>query len=283
MNPTQNKYTNKQALTDAQRIIEQAKAQSASISTVQAQGNTVTASVAPPTPSPAPGYGNYGAKAATAPRTITGQHITKSGNLSTLYKGMGLKRRMKIEKAARLCATGLYADKDIAKHLGMTPVYLTQLKTTKEFHAASIAVMSGVLSQENDAALASVEARREELEDMVPVALLRLRNMVLSRNENIAMKAVTEILDRDGNLAKVSKSTVELKKTEDMSAASATATSILDILRGAGVQVAPSDNGGISPDFTVNAATAKVQIEDMSEKINEKTLDTIDMSTRTVQ
>lgn len=271
MNPTQSKYVKINA------------------PTVSTQAATTPGNGAAP---PKTGPSNFTpychrTKAYTAPRTANGQNITPTGNPSALNKGMTLAKRTKIEKAARLCATGLYTDKMIAEHLGITQPYLSVLKTTKEFQSASMAVLSGVLSETNEKMLASVEERREELAAMVPAALLQLRNLALSRNQNVALKACQEILDRDGQLAKVSKSSVELKTPDSMDAANKTATDILDILRPFQntnpntIQADPS--GAVAPGFTISASQAKQQIAEMNEKINVTTLEEIDTASSTVQ
>jgi hypothetical protein len=268
MNPTQSKYVK--------------------AAPVQSQTTTVPASGNAPGAGPqvnAP-HGFRGA-AYTAPRMPSGQNITPGGNPSTLHKGMGLRKRARIETAARLCATNLYTDKMIAEFLQITPVYLSVLKTTKEFQSASIECLSGVLSEANQNMLSSVEARRNELAAMVPAALLQLRNLALSRNQNVALRAVQEILDRDGQLAKVSKSSVELKTPESMDEANRTATSIMDILRPlqlANPNTIQSDpSGAVAPGFTVSASQAKEQINSMNEKINVTTLEEIDTASSTVQ
>ena len=256
----------------------------------QATVSNATASGNAPAPSPqvAAPHGFRGA-AYTAPRTASGQNITPGGNPSTLHKGMGLRKRARIESAARLCATGLYTDKMIAEFLGITAPYLSVLKTTKEFQSASIECLSGVLSDANQNMLNSVEARRAELASMVTSALLQLRNLALSRNQNVALRAVQEILDRDGQLAKVSKSSVELKTPEDMDAANKTASDIMDVLRSVShlqpnsIQADPASVGGIAPGFTVSAARAKEQITSMNEQINATTLEEIDTASSTVQ
>jgi hypothetical protein len=213
-----------------------------------------------------------------------GQHSTPTGRASTLNSGMTFKRRIKIEKIARLVATGLYTDDMIANHIGVTKQYISQLKATKEFQNATIAVMSGLLSTENQQALESLAARRAELDAMVPMALMQLRNLALSRNPNIALRATQEILDREGNFAKVSKSSVELKTPEDLSNASKVGNEMLSILRGINPNTIQADPvSGIAPGFTLSAADAKQQAKDMGDSITEHTLDEIDAANSTVQ
>lgn len=265
MNPTQSKYVKQTA-----------------------QTATVSGNAPAPGPQVAVPHCNRSA-AYTAPRAANGQNITPKGNPSALNRGMTLKKRMNIERAARLCATGLYTDKMIADHLGLTQVYLSVLKTTKEFQSASMAAISGVISNVNQDMLDSVEERRAELAAMVPTALLQLRNLALSRNQNVALRAVQEILDRDGQLAKVSKSSVELKTPDDMDAANKTASDIMDVLRSVShlnptsIQADPASVGGIAPGFTVSATAAKAQITAMNEQINATTLEEIDTASSTVQ
>lgn len=242
-------------------------------------------------PPPPPRGTNTAAYAAVNTNTVPGQHVTPSGNSSSLHRGMTFKKRIKIEKVARLVATGLYTDEMIATHIGCTKQYVSQLKTTREFQQATIACLSGIISVENEKALETLEARRADLDSMVPMALMQLRNLALSKNPTIALAATKEILDREGNLSKVSRTSVELKAPEDMAQATNTGNAILNILRGVSLNIPQAQPGtieadptnGIAPGFTLSASEAKTQVRTMGDTLTEETLSTIDSSTFTVQ
>lgn len=270
MNPTQNKYA-----TQGRPI-----------------GTTGQSTPTAPGPAPAPQSASAtGATAAQGAQSIPGTYTTPSGRNSTLYQGMGFRKRIRIEKAARLCATGLYTDILVAQHLGISTTYLTQLKSTVPFQQAMIACVSGVLSEENQKSLATLEARRQELDAMVPMALMQLRNLALSTNPGIALKANLEILDRDGNFSKVSRTSVELKTQEDLTTATSVGNTIMDILRGTAHVAVSTQPGsieadaisGIAPGFTLSSTEAKAQVKLMGEEITERTLEAIDAATTTVQ
>jgi hypothetical protein len=199
------------------------------------------------------------------------------------------KRHMRIEKAVRLEATGLYSNADIARHMGIHVQTLVMLKQTPEYKAKFIEVSTGVISQYDLDLRKTHENQREELADMVPMALMQLRKFALSANPSIALKANLEILDRDGNHSKVSRTSVTLEPTVDLAGVNAIGNNILNVLKG----IAPersevnkheqNTSGGAADGFTVSAKVANAQVNIMAETITEKTLEEIDLSKATKQ
>lgn len=207
------------------------------------------------------------------PKTHTG--TTKVG-------GLTWRRRMRIERAARLTALGVHSNETIAGMLDINVQTLVYMKQTVAFHNAMIEIKTGVISQENLMVARDYAAQREELSDMVPTALLKLRELVLSSNQAIALRAASEVLDRDGNHSKVSRTSVTLEPSVDYNATNQTAHNILDVLRGTAQSGGGSASGAI-PGFTVSATMAKAQINLMGDQITEKTLEQIDLSAETPQ
>lgn len=192
---------------------------------------------------------------------------------TTKHQGLTWKRRMRIERAARLTALGVYSNQAIADLMGINVQTLVYLKQTIAFHNAMIEIKTGVISQENQIVARTYENQREELADMVPTALLKLRELALSANQAIALRAVGEILDRDGNHSKVSRTSVTLENQVDMGATNQIGQNILNVLRGQ-----PSGGGAVAAGFTIGAAAAKAQINLMADQITDKTLEDIDLS-----
>lgn len=211
---------------------------------------------------------------------------------SALHNGMTWKRRMRVQKAASLTALGVLSDKDIAAHIGITQAAFSVLKSTKQFKAAMIELSTGIISQETQAVARHHEYQREEIADMVPLALQNLRNMALSKKPEIALKASLEILDRDGKHSKVSRTSVTLEQHVDLSTTNNIAANILNILKSAAPEQIPTDATIIDAEdmaqqamaeFTRPASEATKQVESMAETITEDTLKIIESSTKTIQ
>lgn len=216
---------------------------------------------------------------------------------TALHNGMGWKRRMRVMKAAQLTALGVLSDADIARQIGITQAAFSTLKTTNEFKKIMVTIATGILDQGTTAICRSHETQREMLAEMVPEALLQLRKFAQSSNASIALKANLEILDRDGNHSKVSRTSVTVENHIDLSAINVTGNNILNILK----QVAPSSIPSIADpnnpnavasqqvadevmaSFTRSASDATKQVSDMAEVITEETLETIESATKSVQ
>jgi len=227
--------------------------------------------------------------------------LTANGgnNPSAMHNGMTWKRRMRVEKAAQLTALGVLSDAEIARHIGITQAAFSVLKTTGYFKTVMINLSTGILSQETQAVARTIEYQREEIADMVPLALQNLRRIALSSKPELALKASLEILDRDGKHSKVSRTSVTVENHVDLSVVNATGNNILNILKAHAPEAIPEDpnnpttiNGTLAPEqdinsvldeFTRNAKDAKAQVNAMADVVTEVTLETIDSASKTVQ
>jgi hypothetical protein len=214
---------------------------------------------------------------------------------SAMYNGMGWKRRMRVMKAAQLTALGVLSDADIARQIGITQPAFSILKTTNFFKSQMVSLATGIIDQETTAICRSHETQREMLAEMVPEALMQLRKFALSSNPAIALKANLEILDRDGNHSKVSRTSVTVENHIDLSAVNVTGNNILNILKQVSPasipsSVSPEENvvaGQVADDimasFTKSAADSKTQVSAMADVITEETLETIESASSKVQ
>lgn len=186
------------------------------------------------------------------------------------------KRKIRIEKVARLSKDAIFSNEQIANHLGVHVQTIISIKATAEYQAKMMELVTGVM-QTLDTDLETMKQQSmEELAAMLPTALFQLRSCLLSNNPNIKMKAIETVLDREGTLAKISKSTVKHEVGVDLAKTNATAIDIMALLgRPVGQEITEIDIAG---GFTINAAAATAQVKNMSEAIDEKTLEALDLS-----
>lgn len=174
---------------------------------------------------------------------------------------MTWKRALKIEKVARLVADpAMYSNEQIANHLNCTPQTIVLIKQLPEFHAKMIEVTSGITSMYDQDLRQDTENARAELESMLPSAMMVIRNALLSKNENIRTKAAFEVLDREGTMAKVSKSSVTLNPNVDLKTDPNVASNIMQLLAAAPVN--PSSAEAIDAatgSFTISAKDSAIQ------------------------
>ena len=207
-----------------------------------------------------------------APNTGTSY---KAGAASALHKGSQWRRLLRIERAARLGASGAYSNDEVARHIGVTPAYLSLLKQTPEFKSRMIEIATGITSQHDLDIREDIEFQKEELSAMVPMALQRLKTLALSRNENVALKATSEILDRHGEHAKVQRVAIERAEGIDHDRNSKVANDILAVLRGQPLVAQPNVDA-VMEEFTKGAPDAEAQINLTADIITEDTLKYID-------
>lgn len=195
---------------------------------------------------------------------------------SALHKGRQWKRLIRIEKAALLTLKGFPNDM-IAMHIGIHPQTLIYLKQTPEFKARMIALQTGVLEQHDLAIREDEEYQRQELKSMVPLALLKLKELAMSANQNIAYKASQDILDREGTHAKISRTAIDVKEQVNLNVVNQVASSIMDILANT-PRPAPleQEQDSITAEFTRGATDSTSQLYMMEEQINEDTLKNLD-------
>lgn len=202
-----------------------------------------------------------------------------------------------------------FKDADIAAHIGITQPALSVLKATPQFQSIMIEVTTGILSQDSQQVARTREYQLEQLTDMVPMALDNLRRFQYHPKAEIALKASLEVLDRQGDHAKVSRTDIHVDNNFDFTNVNAIGNNIMAVLKGQGVPVIPSaldsapdpqnsthniDTGKIASsegevlepeedvltralkEFSKTADESRKQVIDMAEKVDEKTLDAID-------
>lgn len=209
--------------------------------------------------------------------------MRKNGQPSALHNGRTWKRLIRIERAVALQVSGLFTDAQIAAQIGICSVAYTTIKQTPEFKQRMIAATSGVIAQNDLAIKTDREYQAEYIREMVPTALTRLANLMLSKNEPVALKATMEVLDRDGTHAKVSRTSVEVKDHKDRSATDALSVNILAVIGGKVQQDINQPMDEVMAEFTKGAMDADAQIDSNIEIIGEQALDTIDTGKLTVQ
>jgi len=197
-------------------------------------------------------------------------------------KNKGWRRLMRIEKAALLTSKGVFSNDQIAAFIGINTQTLIVLKQSPEFQNRMISLASGIIDEHSRAILEDEEYQRDELKAMVPIALQKMRELMLSSNQHIALRASGDILDREGTHAKVSRSAIDLKESISLSASNQVAQSIRDILaaapsrpEGSAEEVEGFD--AISDEFTKGATDSTSQIYMMEEQITEESLKDMDV------
>lgn len=203
------------------------------------------------------------------------------------FMKMTWKRALKIERVARLVmdTTG-YTNAQIANHLRCTEQTIILIKQQPEFHAKMLELSSGVLSEYDKDLRAEELNAREELKSMVPSALMVIRNALLSKNESIRLKASMEVMDREGHLAKVSKSSVSLDIKPDLNVDPQVQSNLLALLAGAPTRSEDAPNSMAPPDkigFTSKAQAHTIRGEVVGADIatyqdTEKLLEDLDIA-----
>jgi hypothetical protein len=110
---------------------------------------------------------------------------------------------------------------------------------------------------------------------MVPMALQKLKELVLSSNQQIALKASADVLDREGTHAKVSRSAIDIKEQVNLTTTNIIAQNIRDVLTSAPEK--DENQSNIEAEFTKGATDSTSQLYMMEEQINEDTLEQIDV------
>jgi hypothetical protein len=188
------------------------------------------------------------------------------------------RRAIRIEQLARLCVTGLYSNEEMANHLGVNKQTVIILKQTKEFQSKMCELSTGVVSSYDKDLREDMDNAKAELRAMVPTALLQLRTMLLSKDERVKMKAVTEIMDREGTLSRVSRTSVSLENKPDLTQAARTGQDLLALLQSARSTPELEQTGISHSSFTVNAGEATAQAKMMRDSLDAKDLEDIDAS-----
>lgn len=148
---------------------------------------------------------------------------------------MTYKRVRKLEAIARLTLDPSgFTNEQIANMLNCHKQTIVMIRQLPEFHAKIMELSSGVLSQYDAQLRENVDNMRQEIRSMVPSALNAIKSAVLGLSgPNLQFKAAQEILDREGNLAKVSKTSVSFEKTPNMQVDPTVASNLMALLASA--------------------------------------------------
>jgi len=114
------------------------------------------------------------------------------------------KRYVKMERAVRLEALGK-TDAEIAFHLSMSQAGLAQLKRDPQYSQIRTRVATGVISEADSELSNDLKLQRQRVRDLVPLALDALYDAVTCTDRKIKLSAASQILNRDGRLAEVSR------------------------------------------------------------------------------
>jgi len=157
---------------------------------------------------------------------------TPKGNVSTKKApGMQHKRYMRIERIARL-ELGGYTEDEIAFSQGITKVRVNQLKRTPEYIAIRMQCATGVVAQADRQMLEDIDDNHNLIKEMVPEALVALRDAILDKsNPALRLRASQDLLDREGSLAKVSRTEIKTKVEYNFDQHDSTSASLLEALQ----------------------------------------------------
>jgi hypothetical protein len=185
---------------------------------------------------------------------------------------------MRIEKAALLTSKGIFSNEQIAAFIGIHPQTLVYLKATPEFKARMISLQTGIIETHNEDIRLDEEFQAAELRGMVPPALQKLKELMLSGNQHVALKATQDILDREGTHAKVSRTAIDVKEQVNLSILDAVAQSIQNVLATAPRMANDSEaeQDEVTKEFTKGATDSTSQIYMMEEQIKADTLENLD-------
>jgi len=187
---------------------------------------------------------------------------------------MTYKRMMKIERIARLTLDPSgFSNEQIANMLGCNKQTVVLVRQLPAFHAKIMEIKSGVISGYDAALRTNIDNARQELRDMVPVALNVIKNAAFGKlGSQLQYKAAQDILDREGNLAKVSKSSVSVEVVPNMQVDPLVASNLMSLLSNAPpIQEIPCTSTANS--FTQSAAAAEIKQYELGEMTNAETLD----------
>lgn len=210
------------------------------------------------------------------------------GNPSALHPTMRMtyKRVQKIERIARLTLDPSgFTNAQIANILGCHVQTIVIIRQMPEFHAKVVELQSGVLSHYDQTLRSNLDTSRQELKDMLPLALNVIKNAAMGKyGSALAYKAAADIMDREGNLAKVSKTTVSLENIPNMSIDPLIASNLMALL-GTAPKRLETIEAQITPDnpFTQNASVAESTQFELSELNTEEMLDKLDAAIATAQ
>lgn len=203
------------------------------------------------------------------------------GKPSALHPGLGMtwKRALKIERIARFSLDpACYSNAQIANVMGCTEQTIVLIRQLPAYHAKVLELLTGLTSEHDRELRQDTDAMKDELKSMMPSSMMVIRNALLSKNENIRIKAAFEVMDREGTLAKVSKSSVAVEVKPAMQVDPRVAGNLIALLAGAPQNGGGAEINATTGGFTIQAGAAAIQDKDMAESNDMTILDSIDLS-----
>jgi len=145
------------------------------------------------------------------------------------HRGRSWKRARRIEIVA-LLESKFISDQDIANHLGITVGAVQAIKSTPEYQAKRITLQTGLMSQYDQNFGLTEEEQRDELNQMVPMALSAMKRALTDPLSPHHYKAVQDVIDRNPATAKISKMEHSLKEEKDINKENLQARELLKML-----------------------------------------------------
>lgn len=149
------------------------------------------------------------------------------------HRGRSWKRARRIEIVCRL-ESMFIPDADIANHLGITVQALHHIKICPEYQALKIQIQTGVISVYDKDRLATQEAQKEEIEDLIPLALGSIKHILLDRNHRDHAKVALDLMDRNKATSKISRTEHSLDANLNTNKENERAKELLALLEGSG-------------------------------------------------
>lgn len=95
---------------------------------------------------------------------------------------------------------------EIATHIGIDPVTLSQWMADPDYKALKQQLISGILSHIDEGLAEDIQQNHITLKRLVPLAIQNLADLAMQRtSEKLRLEASREILDREGHFTKVSR------------------------------------------------------------------------------
>jgi hypothetical protein len=156
-------------------------------------------------------------------------------------RGRSWKRAKRIEIAVRLESLFI-PDADIARHMGITVAALYYIKATPEYQAKKITIQTGILSQYDSQINLTAEEQKDEINDLVPLALGAAKTALLDKTNPFHYKFAQDILDRNRATAKISRSELQLLPPPDTHKENEAAKELLSMLEAESIPNSPASS-----------------------------------------
>ena len=194
---------------------------------------------------------------------------------------MTWKRALKIERIARLSADPAgFSNEQIGNMLGCNKQTVVLIRQLPEYHAKMMEISTGVVSCYDAQLRENVDNMRSELRSMVPSSMMVIRNALVGKmGTGLQYKAALEVMDREGSMAKVSKTSVAVEVKPNMEVDPEVRTNLMQLLAGAPQSNAGANIVAATGGFTVSASNAAAQQKGMAEDNTEAALEALDLST----